>query len=69
MKNFIIRTITAVFFVAAIVTCFLKPEAMILLFGLVTGLPSYHNMTESQHLSQYALQELMAMRLPWRASG
>ena len=38
MKNFIIRTITAVFFVAAIVTCFLKPEAMILLFGLVTGL-------------------------------
>jgi phosphatidate cytidylyltransferase len=38
MKNFIIRTITAVFFVAAIVTCFLRPEAMILLFGLVTGL-------------------------------
>jgi phosphatidate cytidylyltransferase len=38
MKNFIIRTITAVFFVAAIVTCFLRPEAMILLFGIVTGL-------------------------------
>ena len=38
MKNFIVRTITAVFFVAAIVTCFLRPEAMILLFGLVTGL-------------------------------
>lgn len=38
MKNFIIRTITAVFFVAAIVTCFLRPEAMILLFGLVTGM-------------------------------
>jgi phosphatidate cytidylyltransferase len=38
MKNFIIRTITAVFFVAAIVTCFLRPEAMILLFALVTGL-------------------------------
>ena len=38
MKNFIIRTITAVFFVAAIVTCFMRPEAMILLFGLVTGL-------------------------------
>ena len=38
MKNFIVRTITAVFFVAAIVTCFLRPEAMIQLFGLVTGL-------------------------------
>lgn len=38
MKNFIVRTITAVFFVAAIVSCFLRPEAMILLFGLVTGL-------------------------------
>ena len=38
MKNFIVRTITAVFFVAAVVSCFLRPEAMILLFGLVTGL-------------------------------
>jgi len=38
MKNFIIRTITAVFFVAAIVTCFLNPRAMVLLFALVTGL-------------------------------
>ena len=38
MKNFIIRTITAVFFVAAIVTSFLRPEAMILLFALVTGM-------------------------------
>ena len=38
MKNFIIRTITGVMFVAAIVTCFLRAEAMILLFALVTGL-------------------------------
>lgn len=38
MRNFIVRTITAVFFVAAIVTCFLRPEAMALLFALVTGL-------------------------------
>ena len=29
MKNFIVRTITAVFFVAAIVSCFLRAEAMI----------------------------------------
>lgn len=38
MKNFIVRAITGVIFVAAIVTCFLRPEAMILLFALVTGL-------------------------------
>ena len=38
MKNLITRTITGVIFVAAIVTCFLRPEAMILLFALVTGL-------------------------------
>lgn len=38
MNNFIIRTITAVFFVAAIVTSFLNPQAMTLLFSLVTGM-------------------------------
>ncbi len=38
MNNFIVRTITAVFFVAAIVSCFLRPLAMVLLFALVTGL-------------------------------
>ena len=38
MKNFIVRTITGVFFVAAIVVGFLNPQAMIALFSLVTGL-------------------------------
>ncbi len=38
MKNFIVRTITSVFFVAAIVTSFLNPRAMTLLFGIVTGM-------------------------------
>ena len=38
MKNFIVRTITSVFFVAAIVTSFLNPQAMTLLFALVTGM-------------------------------
>lgn len=38
MKNFIVRTITAVFFVAAVVTSFLNPQAMVALFALVTGL-------------------------------
>lgn len=38
MKNFIVRTITGVFFVAAIVVCFINHTAMALLFALITGL-------------------------------
>lgn len=38
MKNFIVRTITGIFFVAAIVVSFLNPQAMVALFALVTGL-------------------------------
>ena len=38
MNNFIVRTITGVIFVAAIVASFLKPETMVLLFSIVTGL-------------------------------
>lgn len=38
MRNFIVRTITSVFFVAAIVTSFLNPRAMTLLFSIVTGM-------------------------------
>jgi phosphatidate cytidylyltransferase len=38
MKNFIVRTITAIFFVAAVVTSFLNPKAMTLLFTIVTGM-------------------------------
>lgn len=38
MKNLIVRTITGIFFVAAIVVCFLNPMSMEFLFALVTGL-------------------------------
>ena len=38
MNNFIVRTITGVLFVAAVVICFLRPMAMTLFFTLVTGL-------------------------------
>ena len=38
MKNLIVRTITGVIFVAAIVSCFLRPDAMVLLFSIITGL-------------------------------
>ena len=38
MKNFIIRTITGVIFVAAVVASFLRAEAMVLLFSIVTGM-------------------------------
>ena len=37
-KNFIVRTITGVLFVAILVTCFLRPISMIFLFALITGL-------------------------------
>jgi len=38
MKNLITRTITGIIFVAAIVACFLRPDAMVLLFSIITGL-------------------------------
>ena len=38
IQNLITRTITGVLFVAIMVTCFLRPEAMVLLFALITGL-------------------------------
>ncbi|MCH5307525.1 MAG: phosphatidate cytidylyltransferase [Prevotella sp.] len=38
MKNLIVRTITGIIFVAAIVASFMRPEAMVLLFGIITGL-------------------------------
>lgn len=38
MKNFITRTITGVLFVAVMLTCFIKPMAMVLLFALITGM-------------------------------
>lgn len=38
MKNFFVRTITGIIFVAAIVASFLRPEAMVLLFSIITGL-------------------------------
>ena len=37
-KNFIVRTITGVLFVAVLVTCFFWPLSMVLLFALITGL-------------------------------
>lgn len=38
MKNFVIRAITGIFFVAAIVVSFINPLAMTFLFAIVTGL-------------------------------
>ncbi len=38
MKNFVVRTITGIIFVAAVVASFLRPEAMVLLFSIVTGM-------------------------------
>jgi len=38
MRNFIIRAITGILFVAVLVSSFLRPQAMVLLFALITGL-------------------------------
>ena len=38
MNNFIVRTITGILFVAVVVCSFLRPQTMVLLFALVTGL-------------------------------
>ena len=38
MNNFIVRTITGVIFVVAIVTSFLNPTAMVFLFAIITGM-------------------------------
>lgn len=38
MRNFIIRTITGILFVAVLVSSFLRPQTMVLLFALVTGM-------------------------------
>ena len=58
IQNLIVRTITGVLFVAAIVTCFLKPTAMILLFALVTGLTIWEftglvNEIENVHTNRF----------------
>lgn len=41
MSNLIVRTVTGIIFVAAIVVCFLNPLAMTFLFALVTGLTTW----------------------------
>ena len=41
MRNLIVRSITGVLFVAIMVTCFLKPLAMVLLFALITGMATW----------------------------
>ncbi len=38
MRNFIVRAITGVLFVAVLVCSFLRPQTMVLLFALITGL-------------------------------
>ena len=38
MKNLIVRTLTGIIFVAALVASFMQPQAMVLLFSIITGL-------------------------------
>jgi len=41
MKTFLTRTVTGVLFVAIMIAGFLRPEAMILLFALITGMTAW----------------------------
>ena len=58
MNSFIVRTITGVIFVTAIVVCFLKPVAMVFLFSLVTGMTVWEfaglvNKRENVQINQF----------------
>jgi phosphatidate cytidylyltransferase len=58
MNNFIVRTITGIIFVVAIVVSFLNPLAMIFLFSLVTGMTVWEfaglvNERENVHINQF----------------
>lgn len=60
MKNLIVRSITGVFFVTAVVTCFLRPEAMIFLFALVTGLTIWEFTGIVNNLENVTVNRLVA---------
>ena len=60
MKNFIVRTITGIIFVAAIVSCFLNPIAMVVLFALVTGLTVWEFMgIVNEHVAATTLNRVI----------
>ncbi|MCR4808280.1 MAG: phosphatidate cytidylyltransferase [Prevotella sp.] len=58
MSNFIVRTITGIIFVTAIVVSFLNPVAMVFLFSLVTGMTVWEfaglvNQRENVQINQF----------------
>ena len=58
MTNFIVRTITGIIFVTAIVVSFLNPVAMVFLFSLVTGMTVWEfaglvNQRENVQINQF----------------
>lgn len=58
MNNFIVRTITGIIFVTAIVVSFLNPVAMVFLFSLVTGMTVWEfaglvNQRENVQINQF----------------
>ena len=60
MNNLIVRSMTGVIFVAAVVTCSLRPEAMILLFALVTGLPVREYTGIVNHIENVTVNRFLA---------
>ena len=62
MKNLIVRSITGVIFVAAVVTCFLRPEAMILLFVGVYRHSKQYRERDGKPLSRHRGRRLSVLR-------
>lgn len=74
-KNLVIRSITGVFFVVCMVSCFLNPRAMVILFALITGLSIWEycglvnqkeNVTVNRFISTVAG---VYFSLPWLVSA
>ena len=75
MNNFIVRTITGIIFVVAIVVSFLNPLAMIFLFSLVTGMTVWEfaglvNERENVHINQFitSVAGVLLFLAPWLAT-
>lgn len=60
LGNLIARTITGVIFVAAIVTCFLRPAAMELLFAIVTALTIWEYTGLVNHIDDVSINRFIS---------
>jgi len=60
-KNLIVRTITGVLFIAIMVSGFLRPQAMVFLFSLITGLTIWEYCSLVNELKTVTVNRFIAM--------